>query len=494
MSEQAVNTKTKRRTRKVRHNGRGSQVLIYLGKQFRFFVNQSDWKVLLMAGVIAWLVAMVIRKRMFINMEGALIGGYALTCVALWNGCFNSIQSVCRERAIIKRDHRSGMHITSYVAAHMIYQLFLCTLQTALTMYVLKIVGVQFPDKGVITPWMIVDMGITMLLISYAADMMSLFLSSISHTTTSAMTLMPFVLIFQLVFSGGIIPLPAWSQTLSNFTISNYGIKAITSQGGYNELPMTVVWNAVAGMRNNEIGRTYTVEELLGYLDSPELAQHRDKEILRIYTVGEVADAVSRVGEALKLREKEVISPVSGRDLINLVLDNRLLSPLRDLVLEDDEEKNIKTTVGSILREILGDKDEAVQEALDKEFGPTITIGQILDTIHADKLIEAIKDTPLNQPITVGTLIDYVKNNETLQNHKDQEIPLKFTVGQVFDLFGEENLKNLVETKTAEASRKDIYEKTPENIAQNWMMISFFIVGFALLAVIVLELIDRDKR
>ena len=245
MSEQTVNQKS--RARLIRHNGRGSQVLIYLGKQFRFFVNQSDWKVLLMAGVIAALVAVVIRKRMFINMEGALIGGFALACVALWNGCFNSIQSVCRERAIVKREHRSGMHISSYVAAHMIYQFFLCTLQTALTMYVLQGVGVKFPAEGVITPWMIVDVGITMLLISYAADMMSLFLSSISHTTTSAMTLMPFVLIFQLVFSGGIIPLPAWSQPLSNFTISNYGVKALTSQGGYNELPMVAVWNAVSG-------------------------------------------------------------------------------------------------------------------------------------------------------------------------------------------------------------------------------------------------------
>ncbi len=494
MSEQEMTTGTKKRTRKVRHNGRGSQVLIYLGKQFRFFVNQSDWKVLLMAGVIAGLVAMVIRKRLFINMEGTLIGGFALTCVALWNGCFNSIQSVCRERAIIKREHRSGMHISSYVAAHMIYQLFLCTLQTALTMYVLQVVGVKFPAEGIFTPWMIVDVGISMLLISYASDMMSLFLSSISRTTTSAMTLMPFVLIFQLVFSGGIIPLPAWSQSLSNFTISNYGIKAITSQGGYNELPMTVVWNAVAGMRDNEIGGTYTVEELLGYLDKPVVTQHRDDEILPSYTVGDVADAVSRVGEALKLRDKEIISPVSGRELINLVLDNSVLSPLRDLVLKEDKDKNEKTTIGSFLRELLGDKDKDLQEALDKEFGPTITIGQLLDTIHADKIIESIKDTQLNQPITVGKLIDFVKNNETIQGMKDKEITLKFKVGQVFDLIGEENLKELVERKTAEASRKAIYEKTPENIAKNWLMLGAFILIFAALSVIVLEMIDKDKR
>ena len=108
------------RSRRVRHSGRDGQILIYLGKQFRFFINENDWKVLPMAAIIAALVSMVIRRKFFINMEGSLIGGFALTCVAIWNGCFNSIQSVCRERPIIKREHRSGLHITSYVIAHMI--------------------------------------------------------------------------------------------------------------------------------------------------------------------------------------------------------------------------------------------------------------------------------------------------------------------------------------------------------------------------------------
>jgi hypothetical protein len=70
---------------------------------------------------------------------------------------------------------------------------------------------VQFPAKGLFTPWLIVDLALTLFLISYASDMLSLWISSLAHTTTTAMTVMPFVLIFQLVFSGGIFSLPAWS-------------------------------------------------------------------------------------------------------------------------------------------------------------------------------------------------------------------------------------------------------------------------------------------
>ena len=87
----------RKKIRLIRHAGRIDQTFIYLGKQLRFFINQSDWKVLPMAAVIAGLVGMVIRRRFFVSMEGSLISAFALTCVALWNGCFNSIQSVCRE-------------------------------------------------------------------------------------------------------------------------------------------------------------------------------------------------------------------------------------------------------------------------------------------------------------------------------------------------------------------------------------------------------------
>ena len=53
MSELQAKTRARR---KIRHRGRTSQIPIYLGKQFRFFLYQSDWKVLPMAAVIAALV------------------------------------------------------------------------------------------------------------------------------------------------------------------------------------------------------------------------------------------------------------------------------------------------------------------------------------------------------------------------------------------------------------------------------------------------------
>ena len=135
----------------MRHRGRSFQVFIYLGKIIRVFLYQNDWKVLPMAAVVAGMASLVVRSGMFHSMEKTLLGSLALTCVAIWNGFFNSIQVVCRERSIIKREHRAGMHISAYLAAHMIFQAVLCALQAGITIYVCIFIGIKFPQDGLIT-------------------------------------------------------------------------------------------------------------------------------------------------------------------------------------------------------------------------------------------------------------------------------------------------------------------------------------------------------
>lgn len=102
---------------------------------------------------------------------------------------------------MIKREHRSGMHISSYIVSHMVYQAFLCLAQTAVTLYVTQLTGVKYPEAGAVTPVFAVEFMISMFLITYASDMMSLWVSALAKNTTTAMTIMPFVLIFQLVFA-----------------------------------------------------------------------------------------------------------------------------------------------------------------------------------------------------------------------------------------------------------------------------------------------------
>ena len=339
------------------------RVLEYLGKMLRMFVYQSDWKVLPMAAIIAGLVGMVIRNRLFINMEGTLMGAFAMVMVCIWNGCFNSIQVICRERDVIKREHRSGMHISSYICSHMIYQALLCLLQTGVTLYVTKVVGVKYPAEGLFTPWLIVDFGISMFLITYASDMMSLWISCIAKTTTTAMTIMPFVLIFQLVFSGGMLTLPAWSEPLTSFTISNPGLKVMTAQGNYNEQPVVTLWNQVNKMRSKELSATVTlgqVLDLLGDADNATVAELRSVQVSRVFTLDEV---------------KGMLDPANAEDLLTQYTDVELG---RDV------------TLGEVV-DLLADSED-VAAYRDQSYTFNITVGEIIDMVGEDKVQDMLQN------------------------------------------------------------------------------------------------------
>lgn len=235
-----------------RRRGFIRQIPIYIMKFFRMFIYMDEWKTIPMAGLIAALVSFAIGKDMFVNMEGTLKGSLSLSCVCIWNGFFNSIQSVCRERQIIKREHRAGMKLSSYIAAQMVYQAFLCLSQACITLLVCYVSGMRISGSGIVTPFFYTDLALTFFFITYASDATSLFISSLAKNPTFAMTVMPFVLIFELLFSGGVFALEGFSSTLSHLTIAKYGLCAICAIGGYNSLPMTSIWKQVVKLKDME--------------------------------------------------------------------------------------------------------------------------------------------------------------------------------------------------------------------------------------------------
>ena len=281
----------------IKHKGHVAQTGIYLGKLFRMFIFQSDWKVMPMAAVIAGLVCFVVGANLFKTMEGTLLGTFALSCICIWNGFFNSIQVICRERPIIKREHRSGMHISSYIAAHMIYQAFLCLCQSYITLQICMIMKVNFPAMARITPWPVLDIGITLFLTTYAADMMALMVSAFVHNTTTAMTIMPFLLIFQLVFSGGFFQLDGFALKLCDFTVAKWGLTSLCAQADYNHLPMVSLWNSAFKLKDIEVN-SETTDKVKDAVNDEIQDLNMDEEM-----VAEVKDIL--VSEGIDL-EKEL--------------------------------------------------------------------------------------------------------------------------------------------------------------------------------------------
>ena len=250
--EVSIEEQREEATQDLRYKSRAAQIPIFLGKHFRMFINEGNWKVLPLSAIIAYLVVFVIGKRMFINMEGTTYGAFAITCVCLWNGVFNSIQVVCKERGIIKREHRAGLHISSYLASHMIYQALISLAQVLMMLVIFLLFGVHLPTGSVITGSFLVDLCISMFLITYASDMLGLMISCIVHTPMTAMTVMPFVLIVQLVFANFVIPLNAFGKAVSHITVSRWGIQSVCAVANYNEQESTVLLTALNTMQNSD--------------------------------------------------------------------------------------------------------------------------------------------------------------------------------------------------------------------------------------------------
>ena len=419
----------------IRHRGRIKQIGIFFRKFLRMFVYQSDWKMLPMAALIAGLVGFALGGDFGLNMEGTLTGAFAVVCVCIWNGSFNSIQVVCRERDVIKREHRSGMHITSYIMAHMMYQLLMCLLQTVVTLFVLILVGMKFSGKGLFTPWLVVDVGITMLLITYASDLLSLWISTLVHSTTTAMTIMPFVLIFQLIFSGGLFSLPGSVDPIVMLTISSPGLKAMASQCRVNDLPYATISDMLNLVDDVEFGGNVTIGQLLDALKDTDNKTIADLRAIRIENVMTVRD----IGEDL-LRED------AYRDI-------------RDTVLIED------LTVGEVIAALLD------MEALDEVLAANVGFGT-----------------------TVGDVVDFLAEDASVQGVRDETITITITLGDILDLAGRKETKALVEKKASEALYDSDYAYTQKNVIKNWIHLLVFIAVFALLSIVTLEFIDKDKR
>lgn len=351
---------TVKATRTTRYRGRIEQIGFFFVKLLRMFVYQNDWKLLPMAVIIAGLVSLVVRNDFFVTMEGTLKGALALSCVSIWNGCFNSVQVVCRERDIIKREHRSGMHISSYIISHMLYQALLCLAQSALTVFICMKVGIKFPEKGLMTPFMVIDVGITVFLISYASDMIALWISCVVHNTTTAMSVMPFLLITQLVFSGGIFSLPSWSDGLSKLMISNYGVKCIAAQADYNNLPMATAWNTVLKLKNTSVNGEYTLEQIVTVLGA-----ENENETVR---------------DIRSLRFSDMTRNIT--DFVLPAEDSAAFSAFLDTVGAQGADAGL--TVGDAIDTFRSSK--AYEENKDKEFTFSITVWKLIEMMGEEKI------------------------------------------------------------------------------------------------------------
>ncbi len=220
------------------------QTFVYIKKNFRLFMNQKDWKFIIIAAVISLLVCGVVGEKMFETYESTKSGFFAIISAAIWIGIFNSIQGVCKEHDTITSEYRSGLHISSYVMSHVLFDFAVCFIQTAILMAICCLF-IDFPSEGIIVEGAVVEYFLTLFLIIWGSDIMGIMISSVSPNPNTAMTAMPFVLILQLVMSGVLFELNGWAEKIAYVTYSKWGMSALGSIGDLNSEDLPLKLSAV---------------------------------------------------------------------------------------------------------------------------------------------------------------------------------------------------------------------------------------------------------
>lgn len=128
-----------------------SQVAVLSRRYFKLVWNDKLRLLLLLiqAPVLAFLISLVKDGSEYYNAQTTKALLFALSCSAFWLGTLNSIDEVCKERIVLRREYMAELHLRAYVFSKFVVLSVLCLVQNAmLTGVHAKMVGL--PEKEVI--------------------------------------------------------------------------------------------------------------------------------------------------------------------------------------------------------------------------------------------------------------------------------------------------------------------------------------------------------
>lgn len=214
------------------------QTVILCKRYMHLLINdkQRMLLVLLQAPLLALLISVVADGNQFEQYEMTKSILFALSCSAFWVGILNSIQEVCKERVVLRREYMTGLRLTSYIFSKLIVLGLLCVIQTLLLVGVFT-VTVGSASKGVIMPSFI-EMLITTFLTSYSATAMGIFVSSLFKNSDRAMTVAPILLMPQILFSGLAFKLSGFVEKISLFVTCRWAMEGYGTIANLNDLKL----------------------------------------------------------------------------------------------------------------------------------------------------------------------------------------------------------------------------------------------------------------
>ena len=119
--------------------------------------------------LIAILIKVVASDDVFDIYEPTQQILFTFSCSGIWIGIFNTIQEVCKERAIVKREYMSNLRLTTYILSKYAIQLLISLAQTFIFVGLFTVLMGNLPSSGVKTSCF-AEVFITMWLTIYSSS------------------------------------------------------------------------------------------------------------------------------------------------------------------------------------------------------------------------------------------------------------------------------------------------------------------------------------
>ena len=228
-------------------------VLLQRYTELMFNDRQRLFVLLLQPCLIAVLLYIVADENIFKIYESTKSMLFALSCSGIWIGLFNSIQEICKERTIVKREYMANLRLSGYVLSKFVFQMALGGLQAVLlTMIFLKLAGNE--KEGIFLDHFSPEMLLTVWLTVLASIALGFVISAVVKTGDKAMAIAPFVLIIQLLFSGILFTLEGAGEVISYVTVSRWSVEGLGSIAKLNRLDLKLQAD-YPSMRRNPFSR-----------------------------------------------------------------------------------------------------------------------------------------------------------------------------------------------------------------------------------------------
>ncbi len=212
------------------------QLFTLIRRYIKLIANDVQQLILLFAQapIVAVLLTIVSTDDLYSSYDDTKAILFSLGCASIWLGLMNSVQEICKEKVILQKEHMSDLKLSTYLLSKFIVQGLLAFIQATVMVFIFQEIVGSSPHSILIDSYWDVQIICFLSILSSAA--LGLCISAIVKNSNIAMSIIPLILVPQLLFSGMLFKLEGFADFISNFILCRWSVEGLGTSANLNDL------------------------------------------------------------------------------------------------------------------------------------------------------------------------------------------------------------------------------------------------------------------